>query len=135
MNSYRYLCCPQIVCLTACVMLVSADTSAANDEQEIEYLLAGMLQERGKLQSGSCAIEGRDQTSGPFTMKYLMKGDSFRFTRTQKTTPPLTQHVCDNRQQLVLWDGAAECNIYKSAQAERKGVGTWDPRLAGLHVL
>lgn len=107
---------------------------SANDQLEIEYLLTGLLQEREKLRSGSCEIEGSNQKFGPHRVKYLFREDSFRFTRFAPPPEPGAFHACDNRVNIFLWDGESECSILRSADVERQGLSAWDPRFSGVQL-
>src|SRR5665213_2622293 len=47
-------------CLVGLFLLLTAAPALADEEEEMRYLFAGMLQERTKLKSWSCAITGQD---------------------------------------------------------------------------
>jgi hypothetical protein len=135
-------------------------TLAAEGEQEMHYLFAGMLQERSKLKSWSCTVTGVDLQNRSFDMKLLWSGESFRFDRTRhvpafdgegmrgvdkngrliKTGKVVhlpahndVERACDNKQMTVFWDVTnRSSNITRSTPSQRELLHIWDPRTACL---
>ncbi len=142
------------------LFFLTTQAVASEDPQEIKYLFAGMLQERERLKSWSCAIAGMDPENLSFDMKILSNGECVRFTRTQHLNTSADEpdrgldengksiksnktiqlpnrdevvHLCDNKQTTVAWNETAnKCNIFKSSTFEHNLLHLWDPRTAGL---
>ena len=130
-----YLRMTWLVSLSVFVAICSSCAARADDKTEVEYLLAGMLQERGKLHSGSCVIDGFERINGAYKMKYLFKGDHVRFTRTRKTASPVIEDACDNGNQIIWWDHSnSSYSIQKSVPSVRQALSIWDPHAAGLNI-
>lgn len=138
----------------------AAPAVAGEEEREMRYLFAGMLQERSKLKSWSCAITGVDRENKSFEMNFLSNGESFRFTRTRhlpafdgkairgvdkegkfiKTDKNIhlpardeVVHACDNTKMIVSWNASnRQCAISRSTSANRQLFHLWDPRMACL---
>src|ERR1019366_2035998 len=151
-----------IWCCVGLFLSFAAAPVMASEEEEMRYLFAGMLQERAKLKSWSCAIAGQDPENGSFEMNLLSNGESVRFTRTQHLPafngkasrgvdekgklnevgdvlhlPPRddVSHVCDNRQTTAAWyESNDKCTISKSTPSKREIMHLWDPRTAGLRL-
>ena len=146
-------------CLVGLFLSIMVSSVLAGEEdQEMRYLFAGMLQERGKLKSWSCTITGMDPENLAFEMKLLSNREKVRFARTQhlpaydgKTYQSVNGkaqisgkvvhllkrdevvHACDNTQMTVYWNASdSRCNIYRSTHSHRQLLHLWDPRMAGL---
>lgn len=129
--------------------------------QDMNYLFAGMLQERSKLKSWSYTITGGDHGRSCET-KLLANGDMVRFSRTTHIPesdflirPPANvkvdplqpsianvvhmhahdevERVCDNKQTIVAWYlSDRKCILSKSTSSQRELLHLWDPRTACL---
>src|SRR5437868_14898272 len=101
--------CTEVFCLTVCLaggLPVACGQPSGNQEVELQYLFAGMRQERAKLKTWSCSIKGVDPKNGSFEMDLVSNGDKVRYVRKHKGPNAKVVRVCDNRKIIAIWNEA-----------------------------
>lgn len=98
----RHVCFQGIL---AGVFLCQDTIALGFEDPEIEYLFAGMSQERSKLKSGTYTIKGSDLQNGLFELNLTTDGTSVRFTRKTNIQAGYEEtSACANLDKIVIWD-------------------------------
>lgn len=124
-----------IVSLLAKFLVIATSMhDVQSNEKDIEFVFAGMQQERAKLLSGSYEVESTTREAGRTKSSVVFHGARLRMKRQyldDKNRPPLS--ACDNGHTIAYWDPRErDCDLVKSTTKERDTLRHWDPRSAGL---